>query len=175
MIEAQEFRAAMARLGAAVNIIVTDGPAGRHGMTASAVCSVSDNPASLLICINRAARIHDILRENGRLTVNVLSATQAPLSALFADKGTTIDARFAAAEWVMLDHGVPALSGALASFGCSIRSTMAMGSHSVFLCGVEHLRVGNGEPGLVYFDRNYHPLPMRPAGACGTNASEGRS
>ncbi|STR46597.1 flavin reductase RutF in pyrimidine catabolism pathway [Klebsiella oxytoca] len=40
----QSFRDAMAHVGAAVNIITTDGPAGRAGFTASAVCSVTDAP-----------------------------------------------------------------------------------------------------------------------------------
>lgn len=43
-VEKQDFRDAMARLGSAVNIITTDGPAGRAGFTASAVCSVTDTP-----------------------------------------------------------------------------------------------------------------------------------
>ena len=42
----QEFRDAMARLGAAVNIITTDGVAGKGGITATAVCSVTDDPAT---------------------------------------------------------------------------------------------------------------------------------
>ena len=47
------FRDAMAHVGAAVNIITTDGPAGRAGFTASAVCSVTDTPPTLLVCLNR--------------------------------------------------------------------------------------------------------------------------
>ena len=35
--EAATFREAMARLGAAVHIVTTDGPSGRYGVTASAV------------------------------------------------------------------------------------------------------------------------------------------
>lgn len=155
----------MARLGAAVNIVVTDGPAGRHGMTASAVCSVSDSPASLLLCVNRSARMHAVLRENGQLSINVLAGGQASLSGIFADRNLDMGARFAAADWTMLDQGVPALKGALAAFGCSIRSTMDMGSHSIFLCEVQHLLLGGEEPGLVYFDRSYHQLPMRSEAA----------
>ena len=51
----QEFRDAMARLGAAVNIITTDGAAGRGGITATAVCSVTDDPPTLLVCLNRTS------------------------------------------------------------------------------------------------------------------------
>lgn len=48
-VDKQDFRDAMARLGSAVNIITTDGPAGRAGFTASAVCSVTDTPPTLLV------------------------------------------------------------------------------------------------------------------------------
>ena len=47
-----EFRDAMARVCAPVNIITTDGPAGRGGFTATAMCSVSDDPPTLLVCMN---------------------------------------------------------------------------------------------------------------------------
>ena len=53
----QTFRDAMACVGAAVNIITTDGPAGRAGFTASAVCSVTDSPPTLLVCLNRGASV----------------------------------------------------------------------------------------------------------------------
>ena len=53
----QTFRDAMACVGAAVNIITTDGPAGLAGFTASAVCSVTDSPPTLLVCLNRGASV----------------------------------------------------------------------------------------------------------------------
>jgi len=151
----------MARLGAAVNIIATDGPAGRHGMTASAVCSVSDSPASLLLCVNRSARMHAVLMENSLLSISVLAGTQTHLSRIFADREIDMATRFAATDWTMLDSGVPAVTGALAAFGCTIHSTTEMGSHSIILCEVQHLLIGAAEPALVYFDRAYHQLPMR--------------
>ena len=53
IVDQQTFRDAMSCMGAAVNIITTDGPAGRAGFTASAVCSVTDTPPTLLVCLNR--------------------------------------------------------------------------------------------------------------------------
>ena len=38
------FRDAMASLSAAVNVVTTEGEAGRCGITATAVCSVTDTP-----------------------------------------------------------------------------------------------------------------------------------
>lgn len=57
----QSFRDAMAQVGAAVNIITTDGPAGRAGFTASAVCSVTDEPPTLLVCLNRSASVLSLI------------------------------------------------------------------------------------------------------------------
>ena len=62
-VEKQAYREAMARLGAAVNVIATDGPGGRAGFTASAVCSVTDTPPTLLVCANRT---NDPIRRCGR-------------------------------------------------------------------------------------------------------------
>ncbi|PLP28243.1 FMN reductase, partial [Klebsiella pneumoniae] len=80
------FRDAMAHVGAAVNIITTDGPAGRAGFTASAVCSVTDTPPTLLVCLNRSASVWPVFSEHHTLCVNTLAAGQEALSTLFGGK-----------------------------------------------------------------------------------------
>lgn len=52
-IDKQAFRNGMAMLGGAVSIITSAGASGRVGMTASAVCSVTDTPPTLLVWFNR--------------------------------------------------------------------------------------------------------------------------
>jgi flavin reductase len=162
-IDKAQFRTAMSRLGAAVNIITTADDEGWHGMTASAVCSVSDEPASLLVCINRAARMHAMIVQSGTLCVNVLAGEHQELSGVFASRGLTMDERFAKAEWTELQSGVPALVGALCNFGCRVASVSDMGTHSVFLCHVEELRLDGLGEALVYCGRNYHRLPLATA------------
>lgn len=85
-LDVQTFRDAMACVGAAVNIITTDGPAGQAGFTASAVCSVTDSPPTLLVCLNRGASVWPTFTENRTLCVNTLNAGQEPLSTLLAAK-----------------------------------------------------------------------------------------
>ncbi len=164
-IDKGQFRTAMSRLGAAVNIITTVGEDGHswQGMTASAVCSVSDEPASLLVCINRSARMHAMIVQSGTLCVNVLAGEHQDLSGVFASRGLTMDERFARAEWIGLGSGAPALVGALCNFGCRVASVSEMGTHSVFLCHVEELRVDGGGDALVYCGRDYHRLPLTVA------------
>src|ERR1700761_4204446 len=83
IVEQKLFRDAMARLGAAVHIITTAGPGGKAGFTATAVCSVSDQPATLLVCLNRNSASTPVLAENGVLCVNTLAATEEGLADLF--------------------------------------------------------------------------------------------
>jgi flavin reductase len=163
MIDKTVFRSAMAQLGAAVNIITTDGPAGRHGMTASAVCSVTDDPASLLVCINQGSRMNSAIRENGVLGVNVLGGEHEALSGVFATRGLDVEERFARAEWRAMANGVPGLVGALVSLSCRVHAVQDVGTHGVFICHVEELDMRTEGEGLVYFGRAFHRLPLMAA------------
>ncbi len=156
----KEFRDAMARLGAAVNIITTDGPAGIGGFTASAVCSVTDEPPTILICMNRNATAAPRLKENGTVCVNVVGTTQKEAAMVFA--GVTkcpMEERFLAGTWTKLATGAPALDGALESLDCRVSEIVEKGSHLVIFAEVEAIRLGDeAEHGLIYFGRDYHAV-----------------
>lgn len=155
--QALEFREGMSRLGAAVNLITSDGPEGRHGMTASAVCSITDSPPTLLVCVNRGNRSHDIFNGNGNLCVNVLAGRHQGLSNAFAGRGEM--ERFQMGEWTRLATGAPVLVDAVVAFDCRIIERREIGSHSVFYARVEATHLGT-QPAetLIWFDRAYHPL-----------------
>lgn len=157
LVEKQAFRDGMARLGAAVNIITTDGPAGRAGFTASAVCSVTDTPPTLLVCLNRSASVWSVFDANRQLCVNTLAADQEALSSLFGGK-TPMAERFQAAQWRKGVTGSPVLQGALVSFDCRISEITQVGTHDVLFCEVLALTVSNKTGGLAWFDRGYLPL-----------------
>ena len=151
----QDYRDAMARLAAAVNVVTTDGPKGRAGFTATAVCSVTDDPPTLLVCLNRNASAHPAVVGNGVLSVNTLSSDQQALSNLFGGKTPMAD-RFAAANWTTWATGAPVLDDAAASFDCRISQITSVGTHDVLCCEVLALRRRVSADGLVYFDRQYH-------------------
>lgn len=160
-IDKQTFRDAMACLGAAVNIITTDGPAGQAGFTASAVCSVTDSPPTLLVCLNRSASVWPVFNDNRTLCVNTLSAGQESLSNLFGGKTPMAD-RFAAAGWQTGATGCPRLDEALASFDCRISQVVSVGTHDILFCEIVAITRHPVPQGLVWFGRGYHAL-MRPA------------
>lgn len=155
----------MARLGAAVNVITTDGPGGRRGFTASAVCSVTDAPPTLLVCCNRGNDTHAALLANRVMCVNTLTAVQIDVSDVFAGVGGSEgEARFSGADWFTLETGAPALHGAAVSFDCRIVEITEVGTHSVLFGNVTAIRQGPRHEGLIYFGRAYHPLIHRAAG-----------
>ena len=159
LVDRQKFRDAMARLGAPVNIITTDGPGGLRGFTASAVCSVTDDPPTLLVCLNRNSDSNAALKANLVLCVNALTSEHQHLSPIFA--GMTdhdYPARFATAEWSVLTTGATVLKGAGVSFDCRIVQITEVGTHSVFFCEVDAIQYGEAREGLIYFGRGYHPV-----------------
>jgi flavin reductase len=152
-----DYRNAMARLGSAVTIVTTDGPGGRAGFAATAVCSVSDNPPTLLVCLNRGSSAYAAVSTNKTVCVNVLAGEHEALSMLFGGK-TPVDERFAAASWSVTDTGSLRLDNALASFDCRISSVVDGGTHDVLFCTVEDIRTREDGQGLIYFDRGYRAV-----------------
>lgn len=153
----QQFRDAMACLGAAVNIVTTDGPAGRHGFTASAVCSVTDSPPTLLVCLNKGSSAAAAVHANGVVCVNTLAAGQEELSNLFGGR-TPPEERFARGQWCASATGAPMLAGAVVAFDCRIVKTVEVGTHDVLFCEVVGLAEGGAREGLIYFSRRYHTV-----------------
>src|ERR1700759_995862 len=109
--EPSVFREAMSRLGAAVHVITTAGPGGKTGATATAVCSVSDTPPTLLMCLNRKSQTNPVVVENGVFCINTLGAEEAAIADIFAGRtGVQGTDRFNVGDWTLLSTGSPVLS-----------------------------------------------------------------
>ncbi|MCP8939989.1 flavin reductase [Alsobacter sp. SYSU M60028] len=157
-VDATEFRAAMSRLGASVSLITTDGPAGRGGMTASSVCSVTDQPPTLLVCINRNASTYRAVRRNLAVCVNILAPRHVDLSRRFSTAQLSAEQKWSGVEWKTLATGAPALADAAVSLDCRVSMVKHMGTHGVFFCEVVDVSFSATTEGLIYFDRAYHPI-----------------
>jgi flavin reductase (DIM6/NTAB) family NADH-FMN oxidoreductase RutF len=130
-------------------------------MTATAVASVTADPARLLVCINRSTWAHNIISQSGAVGINVLGDDALGLAKLFAT-GVPAAEKFAQGDWMTSSSGAPLLSSALVSFDCVVAERVAASTHDIFICDV--LDVFLGEPGgdpLIYFDGAF--LPERRA------------
>lgn len=155
-VEAKTFRDGMSQLGAAVHVVTTDGPAGKAGFTATAVCSVSDAPPTLLVCLNRRSSSGPVLQTNQVFCVNTLSRHGEPVADVFAGRtGAVKDARFVTGTWSTLKTGAPALDTAVVAFDCRVVEIRPVGSHNVIFGAVVDLRVNAADPALIYHNRAY--------------------
>ncbi len=155
-VDPQLFREAMSRLGAAVHVVTTDGPAGKTGFTATAVVSVSDSPPTLLVCLNRSATSQPLMRANGAFCVNTLRAGDEAVADTFAGRTKVArDQRFDAGQWSTLTTGAPALMSAVVAFDCRVIEVKAVASHDVYFGVVETVHLGPPGAALVYHERSY--------------------
>lgn len=161
-----EFRNAMARVCTPVNVITTNGPAGRGGFTATAMCSVTDEPPTLLVCMNSRSAQTGIFVENQKFCVNVLTQEHKDLAGYFAGQQSDMDARYAAADWANLPSGNQALLDAIVSFDCRLMEARLVGTHNIFIGEVIDIRSRKDGHALLYFDRNYVHVPTQ-AGSFG--------
>lgn len=158
----EDFVAAMRANVTAVNLVTTDGPAGRFGITVSAVTSVSAEPPLILACVNRRSPTVDAIGRNGVFCVNALNADQAYIADCFAGRPRA-DAQpfdFACGTWLPGRSGAPELAGAVASLDCAVFAQHSAGSHEIFIGRVLGV-ISRALPPLLYWDRRYgkpHPL-----------------
>jgi flavin reductase (DIM6/NTAB) family NADH-FMN oxidoreductase RutF len=153
-----EFKAGMRRLAAGVSIVTTRSGDDWHGMTVTAVCSLSVSPPSVVVCVNRNAHAHQPICNSRTLAINVLANEHASLAQRFAGVGGIQGAeRFMEGCWEEGIGGNPILTDALTVIECSVCAVTACQTHSVMTCVVDHVRYAGGMP-LVYAFGEYHSL-----------------
>lgn len=151
-------REAMARIGAGVHVATSAWNGRRYGITVTAACSLSAEPPSVLVSINRAASIYPAVLRSGVLCLNVLSAEQEAIARHFGGDCPPHQDRFAAHDWTAAPSGAPALSRAAATLDTKVEATMSFGSHTAFACSVAAIVLGDTAGGLFYVDRRYTHL-----------------
>lgn len=151
------FITGMSHAAATVNIVTTDGMAGRAGVTVSAMSSVSaDTPKpTLLVCVHHKSSAAAKIIENGVFCVNVLRDDQSYISDTFAGRFAETTDKFACAEWATQVTGSPRVIDPLVAFDCRIVSKEQVGTHYVFIGEVEDLFVAQRGSPLIYSNRAY--------------------
>lgn len=146
----------MRRMAASVSVLTAQSSQGEDlAMTVSSVTSVTDAPASLLVCVQNQTRMHEALSLGSRFAVNVLTEHHSSLSTLCAtaEQG---EARFALGPW-RRQPGEPAeLLDAEAVFFCQVDKLVAYGTHSVIIGVIERVELAGADPTpLVYLNGSY--------------------
>jgi flavin reductase (DIM6/NTAB) family NADH-FMN oxidoreductase RutF len=160
----ESFLEGMSRAATTVNVVTTDGPGGRAGVTVSAMSSVSADRPALLVCVHQASPACQAIKENRRLCVNVLRAEQAAISDRFAGRAKSGGRdKFAGARWRRLATGAPALEDALVAFDCTVMHEVDWDTHTIFIAEVVEVELAQSGSPLIYADRTYGRPLLRQA------------
>lgn len=154
----QRFLEGMSHTACTVNVVTTDGPAGRAGVTVSAMSSVSaDTPKpSLLVCVHHMSAAASAIVENGVFCVNVLRDDQSYISDTFAGRRETPDGdKFSCADWAEQATGAPRVVDPLVAFDCRIASAERVGTHHVFVGEVQEIFTADRGSPLIFANRAY--------------------
>ena len=156
LISSADFRGAMRHLTGGVSIITAGRGKDITGMTVTSVTSLSVDPPTLLVSINRDASSFPLIRRYGAFGVNILNADQLDIAERFAGKGGLKGAdRFAGAQWVTSVSGVPLLVGALSAVDCEVEEIVERHSHAIVIGRVKDIRSSTRTAALAYWHGRY--------------------
>ncbi|QRE77106.1 flavin reductase family protein [Methylobacterium aquaticum] len=157
--DAETFREVWRGVGSTVALVATEHGAARHAMLATAVSSVSMDPPSLLVCVNRTASAHGALRARGAFSLGIMGSPQRDLAAAIAQAPSAT--RFDHGTWRPLRtggeaiEGLPWLEEAQATLFCAIDVSHDYGTHSVLIARIAGAIGARGIDPLLYCDGGY--------------------
>jgi len=155
------FRAAMRRFPATVTVVTANDGSRDHGMTVTAVTSVSMSPPSLMVCLNNRTLLHDMLLNQANFAVNVLRREHPEISEAFSGK-LDPQQRFAAFAFEREPAGMLVLPAAHAIMVCRRMVAVPYGTHTIFVGQVARVRVNDRTEPLLYAEATY--CVSQPAG-----------
>jgi flavin reductase (DIM6/NTAB) family NADH-FMN oxidoreductase RutF len=160
-----QFRATMRKFPATVTIVTACDGTRDHGMTVTAVTSVSMSPPSLMVCLNNRTLLHEILLTQADFAVNVLSHTHPDISEAFSGK-VEPQHRFSSGGWQRDPAGMMILPSAHANVVCRRMAAIPYGTHTIFIGQVTRAHVDDVTRPLLYAESSYfisHPANDDPS------------
>lgn len=155
------FKAGMRRLAGGVTVVTALGADGALiGMTATAVCSLSAEPPTLLVCANRSGSFAAQAVMGGAFRVHVLAATQEHVARQCAGMGGERGPeRFADGHWLLDETAAPLLTNALARFDCIVTSLIPASTHLLTIGHVTNVHlVDDVDAALAYCEGQFIPV-----------------
>jgi flavin reductase (DIM6/NTAB) family NADH-FMN oxidoreductase RutF len=155
-ISADDFKGAMRHLVGGVSVITAGRDDNITGMTVTSVSSLSIDPPTLFVSVNRDSSSWPLLRRYGFFGVNILNSDQIDIAERFSGKnGLKGRDRFADAEWITRASSAPLLVGALAAIDCEVEEVIERHSHAIVIGRVRNLLPSKRESALAYWHGSY--------------------
>jgi flavin reductase len=134
-----------------------------HGMTVNSLTSVSLEPPTILVSLDRDSRTCAMILKSGIFGVTILAADQQHISERFAGRSAESQNRFEGIAFQRLPSGAPFIAGGLAYLDCQVCNTMDVSTHTLFFGNAEHIQIAQGGDiaPLLYYNRAYSHIATR--------------
>jgi flavin reductase (DIM6/NTAB) family NADH-FMN oxidoreductase RutF len=131
------FKTSMRSAAASISLVTsTDADGKYHGMAVTSWASLSMDPPSMLVAVNRSASVHAIISASRRFCLNLMSDTHSEILERFS-RSDMRDSRFTPEHWRAGPGGLPVLRDALASQLCTVEAAHDYGTHTIFVGRVD--------------------------------------
>lgn len=159
-VDAATYREIMREVASPVSIVASGVPGKRNGLTATAVCSVSDAPPTLLVCVKQNTSAHDDLLKSEFFSINFLTPDQQAEAEQFAGQnGAQGEDRFSIGNWKSGEFGAPILANSLCSLECQLVSHQAVATHTLFFGTLVSGSKNDAAAALLYQRGLFRDLP----------------
>lgn len=132
-----------------------------RGLAVNAFSSVSLDPPTVMVAVQRTSSTHDCLFRATHLAINILSTDQLDVVNRFAVKS---DDKFAGLDWAPGPFGSPLIERSAAQMEVQIRERLQASTHTLFVCRVMHATVSDRAPMVYGAGRFFDGSALTPLG-----------
>ena len=152
---------ALYKIGYGLYVVTSHDGKKDNGIIVNTVTQVSDNPNRIAVNINKMNYSHHIIKQTGKMNVNVLS-TDAPFDIFKRfgfQSGRTVN-KFEGFEPLYSDNGLAYLPRYINAFmSLEVESYVDLNTHGMFICKVSECRVLSDQETMTY---NYYQSHVKP-------------
>jgi 3-hydroxy-9,10-secoandrosta-1,3,5(10)-triene-9,17-dione monooxygenase reductase component len=159
--ELATFKEAMRHFVGGVSVITAGSGEARTGLTVTSAISLSLDPPTMLVCVNRNASAWSVIQRERHYCVSILDGRHQHVADRFAGRGGVKgSARYDGARWRQFATGAWGLEDALAVIDCAVEEIIERHSHGIIIGAVQRVHVGGGEQALIYGHGRYRALGL---------------
>ena len=156
---ADDFKNSMRNLAASVSVVTVGTGIHASGFTATSVISLSVDPPTVLVSINRGSASWPLVQSGRKFAVNVLSSAHFDIAETFAGRsGLKGHERYIDPRWERSSGQVPHLVDALAVIECDLEEVLPRYSHAILIGRVVKVITNSSGRPLVYWQGSYNQL-----------------
>ena len=104
-----------------------------NGFTASWVTQGSFTPPLVVMAVRAEGSSHEIIKNTGKFSLNVLKNNQKDLAAVFFKPQKALGGRFESVDFNLGEFGLPILVDSVGGLECKVVGNVMYGDHTIFV------------------------------------------